>query len=179
MDYAQNNIKQYLSVLIQDSELHGNIGPKLNENNILEAESELGIALPQSFKLFLKEFGNGADWLYHVDQPINGVAKEYGKIHWLGKYRKHLGETIESNGFGSFKTKTLLCLMTENSNGGAWVFLTSENSENGEWPLAFYNMDDQKLYFKVESFTQWIGLAIKCKSEVIRELDEENILNLG
>ena len=179
LSIPENEIKELIKIIIKDSEQHKDIGPKLTDSEIHKAEKELGLSLPYSYKLFLKEFGNGAYWLYHVDQPINGINKEYGKIHSLGKYRNYLRGKIQSDGFGTFKTDTLLCLMTENSNGGAWVWLTSENSESGEWPLAYYSMDDQKLHFKVDNFVEWIKLLTKCKSEVIRELDKDNILNLG
>ena len=175
----ENEMKTLIRVLIEDTKQHKDVEPKLTDSEIQRAEKELGITLPNSYKLFLKEFGNGAYWLYTVDQPINGVNKEYGAIHRLGKFRNYLGDSIQSNGFGTFKTNSLLCLMTENSNGGAWVWITSETSINGEWPLAYYSMDDQKLYFKVENFLEWIRLATKCKYEVIRELDKEYILNLG
>ena len=66
--------------------------------------------------------------------------------------------------------------MTEDSNGGAWCWLTSEKKEN-EWALAYYI--NQKLHFKVENFTEWLNLLTKNGYEVIRELDTEDELGLG
>jgi hypothetical protein len=97
----------------------------------------------------------------------------------LKEYRKELGNTIELVGEKEIEVNTLLSLMTEDSNGGAWVWLTSENSESGEWPLAYYSLSDKKLHYKVKNFTEWLRLLTKCKSEVIRELDVDDKLGLG
>ena len=173
------NMDSLISILKSDFKLHKDVESPIADREISITESELGIKLPSSYKHFLKEFGNGAYWLYHVDQPINGVNKEYEKIHWLGEYRNYLGDTIESDGFGTFETKTLLCLMTENSNGGAWVWITTENKDDGEWPLAYYSINDRKLYYRISNFIEWLKIATKSKEEVIRQLDIEYRLGLG
>jgi len=175
---ALSELDSLISILKSDRAMHKDIVSTVSDKQIEITENELGIKLPASYKYFLKEFGNGAYWLYHVDQPINGVDKEYGEIHWLGKHRRYIddGDEIPSDGFGTFKTNSLLCLITENSNGGAWCWLT--NKENGEWPLAYYNMGD-KLYYKIPNFVEWLKIATKCKEEVIRELDTEYRLGLG
>ena len=170
-------MQELIKILQKDINLHEKVERVISSREIRNQEKKLGIRLPDSYKKFLKEFGNGANSLYHVDQPINGIDTKYGGIHWLGKYRNSLGNEIQSDGFGAFQTNSLLCLMTENSNGGAWVWLTSEYSDNGEWPLAFFI--DGKLYYKVKNFKEWVRLATQCKGEVIRELDKVTKLNLG
>lgn len=176
---SEIEMQKLIEVLNEDLKYHENINPKISNEAINKLESDMDIKLPDSYKLFLKQFGNGAESLYHIDQPINGINMEFGTIHWFGKFRKNLGKEIETDGFGVYKKDTLLCLMTENSNGGAWVWLTSQPNENGEWPLAYYNIDDGKLYYKINSFKEWIRIATKCKYEVIRELDKEDKLGLG
>lgn len=173
-----NEMDSLISILKSDSKFHKDVEKTITDTEISLTESELGLKLPSSYKHFLKEFGNGAYWLYHVDQPINGINKEYGNIHWLGKYR-NLNATIESDGFGTFETNKLLCLMTENSNGGAWVWITTENNADGEWPLAYYSIKDRKLYYKISNFVEWLKIATKSKEEVIRQLDIEYRLGLG
>ena len=172
-------MQELIGVLKEDFKYHQNINSKIDNQEINKLEKDMNIKLPDSYILFLKEFGNGVESLYHIDQPINGINMDFGAIHWFGKFRKSLGEEIETDGFGIYKKDSLLTLMTENSNGGAWVWLTSQKDENGEWPLAYYNIDDGKLYYKVNSFKEWIRIATKCKNEVIRELDKENKLGLG
>ena len=173
------NMDSLISILRSDSKMHKDVESPITDKEIGITETQLEIKLPPSYKYFLKEFGNGAYWLYHVDQPINGINKEYGKIHWLGEYRNYLGATIESDGFGTFETKKFLCLMSENSNGGAWVWITTENKDDGEWPLAYYSINDRKLYYRVSNFIEWLKIATKSKEEVIRQLDVEYRLELG
>lgn len=168
-----------IETLIQDSSKHEEVSPTISMQEITSEEIRLGVKLPESYKYFLTKFGNGAESLYHIDQPINGVNQEYRGIHWLDKYHGSKPAEVESDGFGSFKMNSLLCLMTENSNGGSWVWITSENAESGEWPLAYYDPFQHKLFYKVPNFKEWIRLATKCKGEVIRELDKEYKLNLG
>ncbi|WP_299680623.1 SMI1/KNR4 family protein [uncultured Tenacibaculum sp.] len=172
-------MQELIRILKDDLKYHENINSKITNQQINKLENDMNIKLPDSYKVFLQEFGNGAESLYHIDQPINGINIEFGAIHWIGKFRKKLGKEVPSDGFGIYKKDSLLCLMTENSNGGAWVWLTSQSDENGEWPLAFYNIKDGKLYYKVNSFKEWIRIATKCKNEVIRELDKKNKLGLG
>lgn len=172
-------MKALIKIIKRDLKYHDNINSKITDREIKKVENYMNIKLPDSYKTFLREFGNGAESLYHIDQPINGINMEFGAIHWFGKFRKNLEEEIDTNDFGIYKKDSLLCLMTENSNGGAWVWLTSQTNEDGEWPLAYYNMDDGKLYYQLNSFKEWIKIATKCKSEVIRELDSDNILDLG
>ncbi len=174
-----NYMDSLILILKSDSAFHKEVERPITDEEIILTETELGIKLPPSYKHFLKEFGNGAYWLYNVDQPINGINKEYGNIHWLGEHRNYLDDTIESDGFGTFETKKLLCLMTENSNGGAWVWITTENNNDGEWPLAYYNISDRKLYYKISNFVEWLKIATKSKKEVIRQLDKEFRLGLG
>lgn len=170
---TENQMKELIKILIADSKQHQEIGPKLTNSEIQDVENELGLKLPPSYKIFLKEFGNGAYWLY-----MNSID-DIKQHNFLKKYRKDLGETIELVGGKEFKVDSLLCLMTEDSNGGAWVWLTSENKKNGEWPLAYYSLSDKKLHYKVENFIEWLRLLTKTKHEVIRELDVEDKLELG
>ena len=86
---------------------------------------------------------------------------------------------IELVGEKEILANTLLCLMTEDSNGGAWFWLTSEASKNGEWPLAYYSLSDKKLHYKVKNFTEWLKILTKNENEVIRGLDVDEKLGLG
>ncbi len=170
---TEKEMEELIKILIIDSKQHQEIGSKLSDSEIHEVEKGLKLSLPYSYKLFLKQFGNGAYWLYMTS--IDDIKH----FSYLRKYRKELGNTIELVREKEIEVDSLLCLMTEDSNGGAWCWLTSENSDSGEWPLAYYSLSDKKLHYKVKNFTEWIRLLTKCKSEVIRELDIENKLGLG
>lgn len=169
----ENRMKELISILSSDSIHHQEIGPKLSDSEIQVIENELRLKLPPSYKIFLKEFGNGAYWLYM--NSIDDVKQK----NFLNTYRTDLGTTIELVNEKEYFVDSLLCLMTEDSNGGAWVWLTSESDEKGEWPLAYYSLSDKKLHYKVENFVEWLRLLTKGKYEVIRELDVEDKLGLG
>ncbi|WP_431167726.1 SMI1/KNR4 family protein [Tenacibaculum halocynthiae] len=170
---TEKQMKELIRILNVDSKQHQEIGPKLTDNEIQEIERKIGLNLPESYKIFLKEFGNGAYWIY-----FNSLD-DIKHFSYLKEYQKELGNTIELVGEKEIKVNTLLSLMAEDSNGGSWVWLTSENSGSGEWPLAYYSLNDKKLHYKVKNFTEWLRLLTKCKSEVIRELDIDNKLGLG
>ncbi|MBK8626589.1 MAG: SMI1/KNR4 family protein [Saprospiraceae bacterium] len=157
-----SKIDSLITILKADMELHIDVANTATDAEIKEAELKLGVQLPSSYKTFVKEFGNGAH-----------------EIHWFSEYRNFVPDTVHTDGFGSFAANTLLCLMTEDSNGGAWCWITTEHNENGEWSLAYFNIDDKKFYYKVSNFIEWLEIATTCKEEVIRELDVEEILGLG
>lgn len=171
------NISSLIITLKKDSSLHRKVKDTVTDGEIEICEENLGVKLPDSYKCFIKEFGNGAYSIYNVDQPINGINDKYGSIHWATKFHSYLGDEVETDGFGKIKTQSLLCLMTENSNGGAWFWLTNEVTKDGEWPLAYLN--NKKLYYKVSSFKEWLRISTESKNEVIRELDTEYRLGLG
>lgn len=171
----QVEMDSLIAILVEDMQDHKDVEAKQSFETINQYEQNTGKQLPASYKHFVNKFGNGCYWLYHVDQPINGIDQ----IHAIGKFRKHLGNELETDGFGTFKKRDLLCLMSDSSNGGAWCWLTTEKGEYGEWPLAFYNIDDDKLYYKISGFVEWLRIATETKGEVIRALDKEDRLNLG
>lgn len=168
-----NEMQELIKILNKDSNQHQDIGSKLTDSEIKEIELQIGLTLPNSYKIFLTQFGNGANWLYM--NPIDDLKR----FSYLRKFRKKLGKTVELVGEKEIDVDSLLCLMTEDSNGGAWCWLTTENTSGGEWPLAYFSMDDNKLHYKVEGFTEWLRLLTKSKYEVIRELDTEDELGLG
>jgi hypothetical protein len=55
----------------------------------------------------------------------------------LSDFTNELGDEIVLNQ-KVIKVASLVCLMSEDANVGAWCWLTSEKTTNGEWPLAYY-----------------------------------------
>jgi hypothetical protein len=167
-------MQKLIDILLEDTHLHTDIGPKLKEAEIIESEKRLGMRLPTSYRYFLRNFGNSAYWIYN--QSLNEVET----LSFLKEYRKNLGKTIELVEEGrQIEVASLLCIMTEDSNGGAWCWITSENKDSGEWPLVYYSLSDKRLHYKLENFVMWMKTLTECKHEVIRELDKEEKLNLG
>jgi hypothetical protein len=168
---SELNIRQLIEELKRDSSKHTKVGKVLTEQEVIELESKLGKKIPQSYRTFLKEFGNGAYWLYN--NSMNDITYLY-HLNTMGRLNM---DSLEYEDGTKYPMNSLLCLMSDDSNGGAWVWLTTEKSPNGEWPLAYYSFG--RLYYKVENFTEWIRLLVSCKHEVIRELDKNHKLGLG
>ncbi len=170
---SKHKVSSLLITMLNQFDSHDNVQPTLTEEELHKIEEQLQLKLPQSYKLFLKYFGDGGSWIYA--NSIDSIRQ----LPWLCEYRTELDETIELYNEKTIKTNTLLCLMTEDSNGGAWCWLTSEATENGEWPLAYYSLDDKKLHYKVENFTEWLTILVHSQGEVIMELDVDDNLGLG
>ena len=142
--------------LIIDYKKHQDIYDKMTEKEIKIIETEIDKKLPESYKFFLTKFGSGAYSIY--EQPVDDLRN----YSFLRKYRKNLDSFLDLNG-EKIETNSLLCLMTEDSNGGAWVWLTGEKTENGEWPLAYYSISDNKLHFKVKNLIEWLEILNRSK----------------
>ncbi|MDX6745666.1 SMI1/KNR4 family protein [Polaribacter sp. PL03] len=167
---SQHPISTSIVHLLENFEIHDDVGNKLNEEEIKSIENKLQLELPVSYKIFLKYFGDGGSWVF--SQYIDSIQNH----SYLKNYNKSLGETIQLDK-QIIHVDSLLCLMTEDSNGGAWCWLTSEEKKDNEWALAYYI--DQKLHYKVENFTEWLNILAKDGYEVIRVLDTEEELGLG
>lgn len=167
--YNEHTIAKLLINLLEDYHLHEDIGKKLTDVQIKDLEKQISLTLPLSYKLFLQYFGNGGTWIY---------ADSIDTVHefsWFSKSK----DTIEVVGGNEVTQNSLLFLMTEDSNGGSWCWLTSEKNEDGEWSLAYYNRQDNKLHYKINNFTEWLKILVASKGEVIRELDVDDKLGLG
>lgn len=168
----QHPISSSILTLLENLNVHEELGQKLNKDEINSIENELNFKLPESYKIFLRYFADGGSWVFC--QNIDSIQN----YSWLRDYRKDLNKTILLNG-ENINVDSLLCLMSEDYNGGAWCWLTSEEKNNNEWSLAYYSLSDQKLYYKVKNFTEWLKILTKDEYEVIRVLDIDEKLGLG
>lgn len=151
--------------------LYENVGKTLTDEEIKKVEARLKLELPKSYKIFLKYFGDGGYWIFV--QAIDSIQK--GGFYKEYDYHNQLSEYVYLNN-EKIKTNSLLCLMTEDSNGGAWCWLTNYQIKDNEWPLAYYI--DGKLHYKVKNFTEWLSV-VASEQEVIRKYDVEEKLGLG
>ncbi|CAM4350741.1 Cell wall assembly/cell proliferation coordinating protein, KNR4 [Zobellia roscoffensis] len=170
--HNKHKISRLLITMLEEFQLHDDVQPNLTETELIEIEKQINLTLPLSYKLFLKYFGDGGNWIYA--NSIDSIRNR----SWLSDYRNELDEKIELDN-KKIKVDSLLCLMSEDSNGGAWCWLTSEDTKDGEWPLAYYSLSDKKLHYKVQNFAEWLRILINSKGEVIRELDLDYKLGLG
>jgi hypothetical protein len=176
IEVAKGDINNIVGTLKHDIKKHKDIGQKLDSKKIAEIESKLGLTLPKSYKTFLQTFGDGAYWLYN-SQPIDTLSES--KNMFLTNLRKDVPENVPLEGDGEVPANSLVMLMSEDSNGGAWCWLTSQGKADGEWPLAYYQPFEKKLFYKVPNLTEWLRILVENKQEVIRSLDKEDKLELG
>jgi len=164
-------ISKSIVKLLENYHIHQNVNDTLNDEKIIKIENRLQIKLPKSYKIFLKYFGDGGDWIFcqYIDS-INrgGYLKEFDTFNQLDDYLFLENEKI--------KKSSLLSLMIEDSNGGKWVWLTNEIKKDNEYPLAYFI--GNKLHYKVKNFTEWLSVAAS-DEEVIRRYDVEEKLGLG
>lgn len=170
----RKDIHQLINILKSDSRHHSGVLPVLTDKQISNFQQEADFILPPSFVTFLKEFGSGAEWLYR-SQALDSIDHP----NWLNTYRKGLSKMTKIFEGGTVPTKSLLCLMTEDSNGGAWCWLTTMRSPDGECSLAYWDAETAQLHFRIDSFTEWLRTLVVNKGEVIRALDKEWRLKLG
>jgi hypothetical protein len=171
------NITSLLKKLKSDMKLHESVGPKLTQEEITKLENKLGLKFPPSYKVFLQDFGDGAYWLYG-SQPIDTISQIHNP--WLKTIRADAPALIPVDQHNQVPRDSILLLMSEDSNGGSWCWLTSKAQADGEWPLAYYEPFNMKtLCYEVPTFASWLSLLIKNRTEVIRVLDKEDRLGLG
>jgi len=168
------DIHSLIKQLKKDSIQHEQVEHPLTAQQIKAFEKETGFQAPPSFSVFLRLFGDGAYWLYGC-QPVDSTSNP----SWLGDLRHNAPSMMPVDGGNPISKDSLFCLMTEDSNGGAWCWLTSERDADGECPLAYYGFVEKKLFYKVESFTRWLSLLVENREEVIRVLDTDDELCLG
>jgi len=169
-------LSSLLKKLKSDMKRHQDVGPRLTQEQIDLLEKRLGLRIPQSYRSLLLEFGDGAYWLYG-QQPIDTISQRQG--HWLRSIRAEAPGSIAVDGGGQVPIESLVLLMSEDSNGGSWCWLTSQAQPDGEWPLAYYHQSDKALHYRVPNLVEWLDILVKRKTEVIRALDKELKLGLG
>lgn len=173
---ANAEVSELITQLKTRQTRHKEVGNTLTEAEIVEFEDQTHFRICSSYRVFLRNFGNGARCLYGAQEidsyePPLGSMKEY-------RYRAAVGpDLIQIDGEEPVPRESLFTLMTQDSNGGTWFWLTSRPDADDEYPLA-YRMGDT-LFCKVANFTEWLRILVMNESEVIRVLDKDDKCGLG
>jgi hypothetical protein len=168
------DISSIISQLSSDTNKHTKVGKKLTLQQISDFEKHTKFQVPPSYATFLMEFGDGAYWLYGC-QPIDSTQTPT----WFKNFHSEVTHVEIGNNNEDIPIESLFCLMAEDSNGGAWCWLTSKRNAEGEYPLAYYASAENKLVYEVENFTKWLSLLVNEQDEVIKILDKNDELGLG
>jgi hypothetical protein len=156
----------------RDFSQHEDVGTPATMEQVSTFEQKTGFSLPPSFRIFVEQFGNGAYWLYK-SQPLDSINNPV----WLRELYPELPVTVLIDEGGKANRDALLCLMTEDSNGGSWCWITDESSSGADCPIAYFSFG--KLYYKLPSFEEWLKILVSTKMEVIRALDYDKADKLG
>jgi hypothetical protein len=154
----------------------------LSDSEIQTMIQQSGFKLPPSYLVFLYEFGNGdttnlgSYQIFHqdIDAPDN--------VWDFSRAKPDAPDPVRVDDGSPVPKSSLFCLMTEDSNGGSWCWLTSEPDAEGEYPLAYYFRDEEgmeQLFYRVQNFTVWLEILVRDQQEVIRSLDVDYRLPLG
>lgn len=177
------DISEILSNL--DKEGHVFFPPAKN-TDIELSEEKLKINFPKSYSYFLKEWSNGA--ILSGVQDIAGVGeKEEGMqlmpIHEI----RNLVNNPEIGGDATSQDKIKLYNSDEyvlrknlipfssDSNGNAWCFII-DNAPDNEYQIAYWCYHTDKIYHKLQNFTDWFSKSIECNEELIRVLSDEDLI---
>ena len=152
--------------------------PTATNDDVIITSKAIGYEFPQSYKTFVTEFSNGA-YLYMV-QEICCVGDCTKKIQSIqDAYEPHKKSSQLLNVYESqvkYEISNLIPYSLD-SNGNAWCFVKHSNK------VCYLELTENRLFGFLNGFEEWLGILVKSKNEVIREIyDEEflfKVLNLG
>ncbi len=150
--------------LTDDHSKHKNIGPKLSDIQIKNAENKLSFELPDSYKLFLKYFGDGAELVYQTS--ISDV-KNFTPL--ISKY-KDIDSEIELDEI-TINTGALVSLTQNNKQDGDWYWITNEANKDGELPLIYYNPKNKTFSNLIDNFPEWLSILVKSKGNLTNDFN--------
>lgn len=152
--------------------------PQASEQDIEMTEATLKTSLPESYKIFLKEFSNGA-YLY-MCQEVSSVGEGNEQIYAIHK-QKWTKE--DRNAIASFYNDEQVKIEFQklipfslDSNGNTWCFVIDNNYPDNEYPIAYLDMDKYLLYGKLSGFVEWLSILIREQDEIIRVLYDEDVI---
>ena len=142
--------------------------PVASDDDILMSENALCVVLPGSFKVFAKEFSNGA-YLYMV-QEVCSVGEgnaQISPVQNICHSRKEKDTWIISNKGERFRLKDLIPFSLD-ANGNKWCFIYDSSVPKNEYSVTYYDTHGIKLFGKLSNFTEWLRIIVENQKEVIR-----------
>ena len=161
--------------------------PLATERDLEQTEAALGRALPPSFRRFLRGFSNGA-YLFEI-QEVSAVGAGNPQIGAIQDALPHVisaspDTEVRLDSGGAVLISSLVPFSLDH-NGNCWCFLTSQEEPDGEYPVAYYDDEHEKLYGKLSGFEAWLTRQVDAepRDEFNRTLYDDDVLrdemNLG
>jgi hypothetical protein len=149
--------------------------PPASPTDIATTEGALGRPLPSSYTEFVSTFSNGA-YLFRL-QEISAVGDGNSQIAAIQNLQRETaadervpfregGETLYGN----------LIPFGLDANGNEWCFVVEPDRPGNEYEVAYFDTAGRKLYGRLGSFAEWLGILIDRKEEVIRTLYDDDVI---
>ena len=159
--------------------------PVASPDDVLTTERALGTSLPESYRVFVTTFSNGA-YLYGVQQ-VSAVGAGNEQIVPIQNIDRipgmQLAEDDEVSFFegGGTVSYGALVPFSLDSNGNEWCFLSGDEEPAVAY-LGLGTDEEYALFGQLESFIEWLRVLIEARDndrdEVIRRLyvDRDEVL---
>ena len=159
--------------------------PPATVDDVAKTEAAIGIRLPESFRQFVTEFSNGA--YVCMVQEVSAVGDGNAQVGPLQSSFHQLWTTgraltpeeletdVEVKEGGTIKRAHLVPFSLDH-NGNEWCFLTQVLGADNEYPVAYLDNWNPKLYGRLENFAAWLRILMNERDEVIRTLYDEDVI---
>lgn len=173
------------SILQELAKSKHELWPKATAEDVERTEMLIGLRLPESYRQFVIEFSNGA-YLFML-QEVSAVGdgnKQIGPIQnifhrvWTtgeALTAEELEADIEFREGGRVKRKHLIPFSLDH-NGNEWCFVAESMGADNEYPVAYLNNSNPKLFGRLENFAAWLKILIDSGDEVIRTLYDDDVI---
>ena len=150
--------------------LDGNIPHCWATDEQIQAEEErLGIKLPESYKLFLKEYSNGDIYLFAAE-PLVGVRQGDTKImceiciasDGMGGDKNYYEKNCYILPFDkTVKIKQLVSMTfgdVKAMSNDQWVFICDQDYPDNDYPIGFLSGSLDKIVCVLNNFEKWLEI---------------------
>ncbi len=159
------------------------------EEQICTEEERLGIKLPESYKLFLKEYSNGDIYLWGKE-PMTSVGMETGiclcrignsadVMHYVRPEPYYENSIYIYPLNVEIKLKQLIAFTYSDYyefSCDHWAFICDRIYPNNDYPVGFVTQSDSKIVCVLKNFETW--LEVFWKGNKSRTVEYESVINL-
>lgn len=173
------------SILEELAGFEHELWPKATAEDVGKTETLIGVSLPESYRQFVTEFSNGA-YLFMLqevsavgdgNEQISPIQDIFRRVWTTGEAltSEALEANIEFREGGTVKRKHLVPFSLDH-NGNGWCFVAERLGADKEYPVAYLDNSNLKLFGRLENFAAWLKILIDNGAEVIRALYDDDVI---
>ena len=159
--------------------------PKATTDDVAKTEALIGTSLPESYRQFAMEFSNGA-YLFMLqevsavgdgNEQIGPLQNIFHRVWTTGEAltSEELEAAIEFREGGTVRRRYLVPFSLDH-NGNEWCFVAESLGADNEYPVAYLDNSNHKLFGRLENFAAWLKILIDAGDEVIRTLYDDDVI---